>query len=105
MENSHILPAPRLVKIYCTLGVRAPVRPNIDPMLGSLLEVEEHPAAEDAEKRRIAERGDNSFYRRILENQRVSYDGENRDRDGSERESARRRCGIWMETHSMKYIV
>ena len=94
MKNSHILHTLRLIKVDGTVGVRAPVRPNVDPMLGSLLEVEEHPASDHAEIRWTAEGADNSFYRRIVERQHVSYDGENRDRDGSERESACERCGI-----------
>ena len=55
MKNSQDFPTLRLVKLYRAVGVRAPVCPNIDPMLGSLLEVEEHPASEDAEKRWTAE--------------------------------------------------
>ena len=94
MSDSQLLPTLRLVKPYRTVRVRAPVRPNIDTVLGGLLEVKEHPASEHAEIRWTAERGDTSFYGRIVEKQHVSYDGENRDEDDSERESACERCRL-----------
>ena len=105
MGYSQISLALRLVEVYRTVRVRAPVRPNIDTVLCGLLEVEEHAAPEDAEKCNTAERGDESLYRRIVGKRLVSYDGEYCDEDGSERESACERCGTWKEAqHSMKYI-
>ena len=75
-------------------------------MLCGLLEVEEHAAPEHAETRWTTESGDNVLYRRITSIELVSYNGENGDKDGSERESAWERCRIWKETetHSTKYI-
>ena len=107
MGYSQIPLALRLVEVDCTVGVRAPIRPDIDPVLGSFLEVEEHAASEDAEKRWTAEGEDYIRYHRIVDIQSVPYDSEYYDEDNSEGDmdiSMREICKVWEETHSIKYI-
>ena len=84
-NDPQVLHNLRLIKVYRSVGVRAPVRPNVDPMLGSLLEVEEHPASEDAEKCRTAEGEDYIRYHRVADLKSVPYDGENRNKDDTEK--------------------
>ena len=53
--HPHMFPALRLVKADCAVSIRRPVRPSVDSVLSSFLEIEENAAPEDAEESRIAE--------------------------------------------------
>ena len=80
--NLLVSRARRLVKAYGAVSIRGPVCSDIDPMLRSFLEVEEHVATEDAEEGRASKSHKNDAFDE-RRSERVVYNGEYRDHDSA----------------------